>query len=161
YVLGVVGHSAQYVVVNPDICGAAGAALTRWSWGGSSAAGVQLGHEVRRRDGPVRVLAQLGDLVPVRLAVQPYPDPAAAPDVRRAEVPLRRGGDQRLLRAGRRRADQVREVVLVVAVLPEAGERDPVTDEPGRRAVAGPLGDLGKGQADRSDPVSETSTDAG
>ncbi len=49
----------------------------------------------------------------------------------------------------------MREVVLVVAVLPEGGERGPVTDEPGRRAVADPLGDLREGQAGGSHAVGQ------
>src|SRR5512142_1164381 len=43
-----------------------------------------------------------------------------------------------------------------MAVGPERHERFLAADEPGRRAVAGALGDLGQGQADRAEPSGQT-----
>ncbi len=71
-----------------------------------------------RRDHPVGVLAQLGDLGPVRIAVQPDADPAPAAYVRRAEEPLGRRRGELVLGPGRCGAPQVRELVIVVAVRP-------------------------------------------
>lgn len=51
----------------------------------------------RLRDDLIRVLAQLGDLGPVRVGVQPDADPAAVPDIRRPEEPRRIRRDQLLL----------------------------------------------------------------
>ena len=103
----------------------------------------------------VGVLAELGDLGPVGLAVEADPDPAAAADVRGAEDPVRLGRDQLGLGAGRGGAPQVRELVLVVALGPQGDERFLVPDVPGRRAVAGPLGDLGQRQADAPQPLGQ------
>ena len=50
---------------------------------------IEPGHEPGRGDNPVGVLAQLGDLGPVGVEVQPDADPAAAADVGRPEEPLR------------------------------------------------------------------------
>jgi probable F420-dependent oxidoreductase len=49
----------------------------------------------------------------------------------------------------------VRELVVVMAVGPQRRERLLAADEPGRRAVAGPLGDLGQGQADGTEPFGQ------
>src|SRR6266568_4679715 len=76
--------------------------------------------------------------------------------VRRPEDPVRRGEYQFLLGTGQAGAPQMRERVVVVAVLPQRHEGVLVPDEPARRAVAGPLCYLGKGHADRSDPSQHT-----
>ncbi len=116
---------------------------------------VEAGDQLLRRDHAVGVLADPGDLVPVEIDVEADADPAAAADVRRAEEPVRLGFDQRLLRAGRRRAPEVREVVAVVAVVPQLHEHLLVADEPRRRAVARPLGHLGERETDRAHPVDQ------
>ena len=110
--------------------------------------GVELGHELGRRDHAVGLLADLADLVPVVAPVQPQRDPSPATDVGGPEEALGLGLDQLGLHAGRRGADEVREVVLVVAVLPQRGEGRLAADEPRRRAVARALGHLGERQAD-------------
>src|SRR5580704_15266297 len=45
-----------------------------------------------------------------------------------------------------------------MAVGPQRHERALVPDEPGRRDVAGPLGDLGQGQADGAEPFGQASS---
>src|SRR5690606_32970478 len=65
-------------------------------WSGQS---VEPRHQSRRRDGAVGVLAHLGDLVPVDVAVEAHPDPAAVTDVGRAEEPVGIGAYELLLRA--------------------------------------------------------------
>src|SRR5512140_2902688 len=91
-----------------------------------SALAVQPGGQPRGRDDAVGVLAELGDLGPVDLAVdlavEANADPAAAADVGRPEEALRVGGGELLLRSGRRRAPQVRELIVVMAVGPERHE---------------------------------------
>ena len=64
--------------------------------------------------------------------------------IRRVEERVRLRGDQLHLRAGRRGAPQVRELVVVVAIRPERREGLLVADEPRGRAVTRALGDLGK-----------------
>ena len=110
---------------------------------------VQPSHQLLRGDLPVGVGDDLGDLVPVHLVVvEPDAEPAATADVRRPEEPVRAGGDQRLLRAGRGGAPEPDPVVVVVVGV---GHED-LAHEPGRLAVAGLLGDLGQGQAERAQP---------
>src|ERR1700753_4419268 len=93
-------------------------------------------------------MAELSDLGPVALTAEAAAEPAATAAVRRAEDAVRFGLDQLGLSAGRGGTPQVRELVLVVALGPQRDERLLVPDVPGRRAVAGALGDLGQGQAD-------------
>ena len=116
---------------------------------------IELGYQSAGRDHAVRVLAELGDLGPVDVAVEPDADPAPVPDVGRPEEPagVRRG--QFLLGPRRRGAPQVRELVVVVPVRPQLHEGALVPDEPGRRAVTGPFGDLRQGQADGAQPLGE------
>ena len=116
---------------------------------------VELGGQPRGGCDAIGVLAEFGDLGPVDGAVEADADPAAAADVGRPEEALRVGRGELLLRSGRRRAPQVRELVVVMAVGPECHERALAADEPGRRAVTGALGDLGQGQADRADPFGQ------
>src|SRR4051794_35890503 len=71
-------------------------------------------------------------------------------DVRRAEEPVGRP-DERLLYADRRRAPDVGELVVVVAVAPEHHEL--LADEERGRAVARLLGDTGQGEADLAYPA--------
>ena len=72
--------------------------------------------------------------------------------VRRAKEALGLGVHELLLHPGRRRAREVGEVVLVVAVGREGSEDLLAADEPRRLAVAQPLGHLGKGHADAAHP---------
>jgi hypothetical protein len=116
---------------------------------------VQKGGQPGGRDDAVGVLAELGDLGPVGVAVEADADPAAAADVGRPEEALRVGRGELLLRPRWRRAPQVRELVVVMAVGPERREGAFAADEPGRRAMAGPLGDLGQGQADHAEPFGQ------
>ena len=103
----------------------------------------------RRRDDSVGCLDDLGDVVPVLLDVEVHPDPAAAADVRRPEEPARIQRDPVLLRALRRGRPE-RHPVVVVPV----GERDELLpDEPGRLAVAEPLGHARQGQAQVANPL--------
>src|SRR5215472_612853 len=109
--------------------------------GGFPALAVEERRQTRGRDGPVGVLAQLGDLGPVRVAVEPDADPSPAAYVGRPEVPRWLGRDELVLCSGQARAPQVGEVVGMVAAGPERGEAL-APDEPGGRAMAEPLGDL-------------------
>src|SRR5580704_18300338 len=80
-----------------------------------AALAVEEGGQPGRRDDPVRVLAQLRDLGPVHLAVQPDADPPPAADVRRPEEPTGPGRHQLVLGSGQARTPQMRQVVGVVA----------------------------------------------
>ncbi len=110
---------------------------------------VEQGGQPGRGDDPVRVLAQLGDLGPVHVAVEPDADPPTAAHVRRPEEPAGLGRHELVLGPGQARAPQMRKVIRVVAPRPQRHKRLLVPDEPGRRAVAGPLGDLRQREADR------------
>jgi hypothetical protein len=75
---------------------------------------VEDGDEALRRDGAVRVLAQISDLIPVDVARQPYPEPAPTANVRWAEKPVGLGLDQVFLCSRWGRAPQMGEMVVVV-----------------------------------------------
>ena len=100
-------------------------------------ADVQQGDKTFRRDRPVRVGDDLGDLPPVDPRhVEVHTQPASPADVRRPEEPLRVAAHQRLLRArwGGSHA--------VVVVAPGVGHEHPA-HEPRRLAVAPLLSGLG------------------
>ncbi len=101
----------------------------------------------------VRLLADAGDLGPVGVDVQADANPPPATDVGRPEEPERLGVHQFLLYPRRRRAPQVRKLVAVMSVPPEHDEGALAPDEPGRGAVARPLGYLGQAQTDGSEPL--------
>jgi len=82
---------------------------------------------------PVSFPADPRHLVPVDVAVEADPDPAAMADIRRPEKPVRFRARQFLLGTRRRRAPQVREVSLVVPVRPQHDELPP--NEERRRTV--------------------------
>ena len=92
------------------------------------------------------VLDQVRDDVPVDLDVEVHAEPAAVADVGRAEVALRRLGDQRLLHVGARRAPEGHAVVVML--VREHHEGLLAADEPGRFAVAQAFGHLGQRQAE-------------
>ena len=56
------------------------------------------------RDGPVGVLAQLTELGPVQIAVEPDADPAPVADIGRPEEPAGVGGEEFVLGSGQARA---------------------------------------------------------
>ena len=96
-------------------------------------------------------MAELGHLVPVDRAVEADPEPAAVS-----------GNGGRKTRSGAEATSsswaptgaahpQVREVVVVVAAVPQHHEL--LADEEGRRSVAVLLGHLGECRADGADPV--------
>src|SRR5262249_1597217 len=116
---------------------------------------VQLGGQPGGGDDAVSVVAELGDLGPVGVAVESHANPAAAADVGRPEEALRVGRGEFLLRSWWRRAPQVRELVVVMAVGPERHERALAADEPGRRTMARPLADLGQRHADPREPLAQ------
>src|ERR1700733_8009086 len=116
-----------------------------------AALAVEEGGQPGRRDDPVRVLAQLRNLIPVHVAVEPDADPPPAADVRRPEEPTGPGRHQLVLGSGQARTPQMRKVVGVVALRPQRHKRLLVLDEPGRRAVAGTLGPLRQREADGPD----------
>ena len=68
------------------------------SWASRAGLAVQLGGQPGGRDDAVGVLAELGDLGPVGVAVEADADPAAAADVGRPEEALRVGRGELLLR---------------------------------------------------------------
>src|SRR5207244_13365481 len=88
----------------------------------------------------------LFDLAPVDLAIEPHADPTTVPDVRRHIETVGLFVDQLLLHTGWRGADQTQGSVAVM-VVPDRRERLLLPDEPGRRAVAQPLADLRKRNA--------------
>ncbi len=104
-----------------------------------SASLVELPDERSGRHRAVGVLAELGELVRRDAPVKAYADPAAVTDVRRHEEVLRLAADEFLLRPGGRGQPKVREMVLVVPVGPDAGERLPPPHEERRCAVTGAL----------------------
>jgi hypothetical protein len=87
----------------------------------------------------VGVVDESIQLVPVDGDVEIHADPPAVPDVRRAEEALRRALDEHLLDA-LRGGEPERPSIVVMAV---RGGRELATvgREPGRLAVAQPLGD--------------------
>ena len=88
-----------------------------------SASAIEERRQAGRGDGAVGVLAQLSDLGPVRVTVQPDADPAPPAYVGWPEEPARLGGGEFCLRSGQAGAPQVRELVRVMALGPERYER--------------------------------------
>src|SRR5579863_7968864 len=82
--------------------------------GWAASAFVEDGYQLGGGHRAVGVLAQLRDLRPVDIAVEPHADPAAAANVGRPEELVRRPGDELGLRASRRGAPQVRKVIVMV-----------------------------------------------
>ena len=113
-------------------------------------AAARLLHELRRRDLDVGVLEDPRELVPVKLAVEAQAEPAAVPDVRRAEEALGVGLDQHLLDAVLGRRPQ-REPPVAVVVVQDHREGALVPDEEGRVTVAQPLARLRQGEAELAD----------
>jgi hypothetical protein len=95
-----------------------------------------------RSDLPIGILHDLGNLVPIRLVVDPHTHPSPIPDVGRAEEAARIVGDQRLLRTGRRRTPK-RESICTVVMIIQHDELPLAPHEPARPAVAVPLADPG------------------
>src|SRR3954451_4992882 len=111
--------------------------------------------EPLRRDRQPRVLDDAGDLLPVEVAVEANAEPAAVADVRRHEVVLGRGVDERMLHALGRGAPQ-RQAPVVVVVVVVHDEAALVADEEGGRAVAGALARLRQREAQLADASSAT-----
>ena len=78
---------------------------------------VELSQQPLGRDLAVGVPDDLGDLVPVRIQIDPYPDPAAVSDIRWPEVLLWIFGDELLLGAGPGRAPEGQPVGAVVVII--------------------------------------------
>ncbi len=97
-------------------------------------------------DAAVRVFEQRVQLVHVEIVVEAHSDPSSGTDIGRAEESLWSAGDQGALNSLGRRAPQVSELVIVMALHPEHGEL--TADEKRRRAVTEFLGDFRKCQAD-------------
>ena len=111
---------------------------------GSGPTGWDVRRAPSRGDQRVRVVEESVQLVPVDRDVQVHPDPAAVPDVRRAEESLGGGLDERVLDTVRR-GEPERAPVVVVAVR-RRRELAATGREPGSLAVAQPLGDPGLGE---------------
>src|SRR4029077_21158720 len=130
---------------------------TSYAWTRTRRSPTQIskGCPFRRRSGPSRdegvgFADDLLDRLPARPAVEPHPHPAALAHVRRDEVPLRVGVDQRFLRAQRHREPDahVRGAVVVVVELAEHLAADPE----GRLAVGHLLRRAVQGAADPPQP---------
>jgi len=92
---------------------------------------------------------ELLQLVPIDRDVQVDAHPTTMADVWRPEEPDRIGLDQAFLAAGRRGQPDGEPVVVVMV---RRRRKRAGTDEPGRLAVAQPLGDVGQRFADRAEP---------
>jgi hypothetical protein len=90
----------------------------------------------------------------VELPVETQPEPAAVPDVRRAEEPFGVGLDEHLLDAVPGRRPQ-REPPVAVVVVQDHREGALVPDEEGRVTVAQPLAGLGKGEAELANAIQD------
>src|SRR4030095_12774006 len=110
----------------------------------------QCGRQAFGRGHAVAVLENLGDLVPIDLAVEPHADPAFVADVRRVEELVRVGVDEGFLRTRARLAPHCDAVGAVVVVVVHGEEL--VADAKGRFAPSFLLGRLRQCETDLAQP---------
>ncbi len=103
------------------------------------------------RDRPVGILDQFRHGGPVERHIEPDADPAPAAHIGRDKENVRVLGDQLRLRAGRGGAPERQPVIVMV--IGEADEGLLAAHEPGRLAMAEPLGCLRQRQADPAQPL--------
>jgi len=108
------------------------------------------------RHGAVGIFDDAGDLGPVGTSVEANTDPAAVPDVRGYEEPVRFFVDDLALYAEGRGAPQRQPAVAVVVVV--AGHKCFFAgNEPGWRSVTETLGGLGQRNTDGAYPIERRS----